>query len=147
MFAKIVAFKVRLMLLIALILLGYNAQPAQAFNAADYQGLADATSSATIPPGTTITVENWQQYKQFIPVSLQWLYGGKYPWKVPSGADYAIGIGPTVSIPVTHLAGYFETDRVGHRAAGLVGKSVGPEVLGRCVVKRCDDIEVLQPGP
>jgi hypothetical protein len=84
MFAKMVAFKARLMLLIALILVGYNVQPAQAFNAADYQGLADATSSATIPPGTTITVENWQQYKQFIPVGLQWLYGGKYYWKVPS---------------------------------------------------------------
>jgi len=102
MFANIVAVNVRLMLLIALILLGYNAQPAQAFNAADYQRLADATSSATIPPGTTITVDNWQQYKQFIPVSLQWLYGGKYHWKIPSAPDYAIGIGPTVSIPVTH---------------------------------------------
>ena len=102
MLAKIVAFKVRLMPLIALILLAYNAQPAQAFDAADYQGLADATSSATIPPGTIITAGNWQQYKQFIPVSLQWLYSGKYPWKVPAGDDFSIVVGPTVSIPMTH---------------------------------------------
>jgi len=101
MFSKIVAYKKHLPLLAALILFTCSVEAAEAFDLADYQGLADANSSATIPPGATITAGNWQQYKQFIPVSLQWLYSGKYPWKVPVGDDYSIVIGPTVSIPVT----------------------------------------------
>jgi hypothetical protein len=104
---NIVAFKKHLPkkhlpLLAALILFAFGVAPAQAFDPADYQALADATSTATIAPGAAINAGNWQQYKQFIPVSLQWLYGGKYPWKVPQGDDYSIVIGPTVSIPVTH---------------------------------------------
>jgi hypothetical protein len=94
--------KVYFSLFAALILFTCCMGRSEAFDAADYQGLAEATSSATIPPGTKITAGNWQQYKQFIPVSLQWLYSGKYPWKVPVGDDFSIVIGPTISIPVTH---------------------------------------------
>ena len=107
MFSRIAGFetyllKKHLLFLAALILLTCSVDRAEAFEPADYQGLADATSSAAIPPGTIITAGNWQQYKQFIPVSLQWLYSGKYPWKVPAGDDFSIVVGPTVSIPMTH---------------------------------------------
>jgi Protein of unknown function (DUF1329) len=67
-----------------------------------YNGLADANSSQAIAPGTTITVDNWRQYKQFLPVGLQWLYGGKYLFKLQPGADYAIGVQATKSIPAPH---------------------------------------------
>ena len=31
----------------------------------NYESLAPANSSKTIPPGTHITAQNWQQYKEF----------------------------------------------------------------------------------
>ena len=56
-----------------------------------------ATSSDTIPAGTKITVQNWQQYKQFMPDGLAKLFGGEFFWKLP--ADAEIDIGPTVNVP------------------------------------------------
>jgi hypothetical protein len=32
----------------------------------------------SIPPGTKITMQNWQQYKQFMPVGMIALFEGKY---------------------------------------------------------------------
>jgi hypothetical protein len=89
-------------LLITLVVLAARVGSAAAFDPAAYQGLSDSTSNGSIAPGTKITAENWQQYKQFLPIGLQWLYSGKYPWKFPSAADYAIEIAPTISIPTPH---------------------------------------------
>ncbi len=66
MFSKLVAFemylpKKLLLFLAALIFLTCCVKRVEAFDAADYQGLADATSSATIPPGTTITAGVYQR--------------------------------------------------------------------------------------
>ena len=44
------------------------------------------------PPGTIITLQNWQQYKQFMPGGMQALFAGKYHWKFP--ADFQMVIGP-----------------------------------------------------
>jgi hypothetical protein len=62
------------------------------FDPADYKALAEADSPQTIAPGTKITVENWQQYKQFLPIGLQWLYSGRYSYKLQPGADYTIEV-------------------------------------------------------
>lgn len=56
-------------------------------------------NQGTIPPGTKITNQNWQQYKQFMPVGMIDLFQGTYFWKMPS--DVEMDVGPTVSHPLT----------------------------------------------
>jgi Protein of unknown function (DUF1329) len=51
----------------------------------------------TIPPGTKITMQNWRQYKQFMPEGMIDLFEGKYFWKMPQ--DVEMDIAPTVSRP------------------------------------------------
>ena len=68
-------------MLLALAMAGVaNAQ--LSYSDATYTSMADASSSASIPPGTTITLQNWQQYKQFMPASLLAGYGQQYGWKM-----------------------------------------------------------------
>ncbi len=57
----------------------------------------------TIPIGTTITTQNWQRYKQFMPDGMAALFEGKYFWKMP--ADVAMEIGPTIdySLPTNYI--------------------------------------------
>jgi hypothetical protein len=52
----------------------------------------------SIPPGTLITMQNWENYKQFMPDGMIWLFEGKYFWKMPP--DVEIGVGPTVIHPL-----------------------------------------------
>ncbi len=68
------------------------------------QWLKDTVNQGTIAPGTTITMSNWQQYKQFMPYGMQTLFEGKYFWKMPS--DVAMTVGPTVILPLPK--GYVE---------------------------------------
>jgi hypothetical protein len=42
--------------------------------------------------GTKITMSNWQQYRQFMPVGMIHEFEGRYAWKMP--ADVEIDIGP-----------------------------------------------------
>ena len=37
-----------------------------------------AAEQTAIPPGTKITMQNWQQYKQFMPEGMVALFEGKY---------------------------------------------------------------------
>src|SRR5579864_9520388 len=64
----------------------------------DAAGGPGAQSDNTIPPGTTITMQNWQNYKQFMPDGMVALFQGKYFWKMP--ADVAMEVGPTVTYPL-----------------------------------------------
>lgn len=57
-----------------------------------------ASSSDTIPPGTVITKQNWQQYKQFMAYGMQVFWAGTYHWKFPD--DYQVVIGPTHHYPM-----------------------------------------------
>jgi hypothetical protein len=59
-------------------------------------GIGSAPSPA-IPPGTTITNQNWQQYRQYMSDGMQALFEGKYFWKMPS--DLQINVGATVVNP------------------------------------------------
>ncbi len=65
---------------------------------------ASDSAAATIPPGTKITMQNWQQYTQFMPDGMVDLFAGKYFWKMP--ADVEMDIGPTVINPLPK--GYLE---------------------------------------
>jgi hypothetical protein len=46
-----------------------------------------------VPPGTVITAQNWQQYKNYLSDGMQGFLNGSLFWKVP--ADFRIEIGPT----------------------------------------------------
>lgn len=48
---------------------------------------------ATIPPGTTITMSNWQQYKDVMPLGMIEMFKGEYGLKMP--ADVQIPVGST----------------------------------------------------
>ncbi len=61
--------------------------------------LAATKDQGTIPPGTKITMQNWQQYKQFMPVGMIDFFQGAYFWKMPS--DVEMNIGPTVIHPLS----------------------------------------------
>lgn len=68
------------------------------------QWLKDTANQGTLAPGTTITMSNWQQYKQFMPYGMQTLFEGKYFWKMP--ADVSMTVGPTKILPLPK--GYVE---------------------------------------
>jgi len=58
-----------------------------------FSGTAWAQGEGAIPDGTVITMQNWQQYKQYIPTGMQEFIKGTYFWKLPS--DFQIVVGPT----------------------------------------------------
>jgi hypothetical protein len=60
--------------------------------------------AAAIPPGTKITMQNWQEYRQFMPDGMIDLFDGKYFWKMP--ADVEMDVGPTMIHPLPK--GYLE---------------------------------------
>jgi Protein of unknown function (DUF1329) len=54
--------------------------------------------AASLPlPGTKITMQNWRQYRKYMPDGVRSLFEGKYAWKMP--ADVEISVGPTVINP------------------------------------------------
>ncbi|HKD65871.1 MAG TPA: DUF1329 domain-containing protein, partial [Candidatus Binataceae bacterium] len=70
------------------------------YDVANYNALADAESPETIPPGTKITVQNWQQYKKFMPMWVQAAFSGAYKWHVGSDPAYTVVVGPTHDYPL-----------------------------------------------
>ncbi len=70
------------------------------FDKANYDAMASADSSDTIPPGTRITLQNWQQYKKFMPIGLQAMFSQAYPFRVGSGPEFTIEVGPTIAVPM-----------------------------------------------
>jgi len=59
------------------------------------QFLKDTQNQGDLPVGTKITMQNWEQYKAFMPFGMTVLFEGKYYWKMP--ADVEIDVGPTRS--------------------------------------------------
>jgi Protein of unknown function (DUF1329) len=92
------------------------AQSQFSFNdGARYKAEVDASSPATIPPGTQITTANWTQYQGFLPVGIQALYSDQYGFKVGDGPDFAINVGPTVSTPLPKEM-LTNAEKYGHQA-------------------------------
>jgi hypothetical protein len=54
---------------------------------------AFAQGEGAIPDGTVITLQNWQQYKQYIPDGMQEFFKGTYFWKLPP--DFQMVVGPS----------------------------------------------------
>jgi len=59
---------------------------------------AQENTQSAIPPGTKITMQNWQQYRQFMPDGMAVLFEGKYFWKML--ADVEMNVGPTHNYPM-----------------------------------------------
>lgn len=53
---------------------------------------------AAVPPGTTIDIRNWVNYRPFMPVGMAELFQGDSFWKMPR--DIAITVGPTIITPL-----------------------------------------------
>ena len=51
-----------------------------------------------IPPGTKITPQNWQKYKDYMPQGLQIILSRTTLWKVPE--DAVMEVGPLVDYPL-----------------------------------------------
>ena len=82
---------------------------------------APASSIAAIPVSTKITLANWQQYSQYMPLGMRELFKGDQFWKMP--ADLEIVVGPTLpeKLPLGYVqatAKYSGNVRVVHLADG-----------------------------
>jgi hypothetical protein len=70
------------------------------FEKANYDAMASADSSDTISPGSRITIQNWQQYKKFMPIGITAMFSQSYPYKIGSGPEFTMEIGPTIAVPM-----------------------------------------------
>lgn len=63
-----------------------------------------STAANAIPPGTTITMQNWRHYQQYLPDGMVGLFEGQYFWKMPD--DVSMEVGPTIihPLPPNYLA-------------------------------------------
>ena len=68
------------------------------WDAKNYTGMVDATAPDTIPIGTKITVSNYQQYKRFLPISIQAALSGVYTFHATDDPVYMIEVGPTTNL-------------------------------------------------
>src|SRR5665213_2921380 len=67
------------------------ANPPAPVSAASPAAVADAASDSGIPVGTVITMQNWQQYKQYMSDGVADLFAGKYYWKMPADVSMEVG--------------------------------------------------------
>jgi hypothetical protein len=82
---------------------------------------AGAPPADGIPAGTTITAQNWSNYRQFMSEGLIALFEGKRFWRMPP--DLRIEVGPTVATPLPRryqddTARYADTVRLTRTANG-----------------------------
>jgi Protein of unknown function (DUF1329) len=80
---------------------------------------------AAIPVGTTIGVNNWQQYAQYMPLGMTKLFKGDEFWKMPEDLQIVVGPTNTVRLPV----GYTEATARYSRNVRLVHLSNGHNEL------------------
>jgi hypothetical protein len=119
------------LLLAGLICLGQTPARAEgiSFDPNNYKQLADADSSPTIPPGTKITLANWQQYKQYMPVALQAAFSGNYTFHVTDDPMYTMVVAPTthVGAPRQFLA---DGEKYGSQVRLVPAKTGGHTIEG-----------------
>jgi Protein of unknown function (DUF1329) len=77
-----------------------------------------ARQEGTIVPGTKITMRNWPQYQQYMPMGMQELFAGRRFWKMPKEVE--IDVGPTVihPLPASYLDAPADAVRVVHLPNG-----------------------------
>src|ERR1700733_4327995 len=72
--------------------------PASSTTNASLPAKAVTPAADSIAPGTIITMQNWQTYRDFMPDGMVAFFEGKYFWKMP--ADVQMPVGPTVIHPL-----------------------------------------------
>ena len=70
------------------------------FNPENYTSLAAADTPAAIRVGSRITLQNWQQYRSFMPMALVAAYSQRYAFKIGDNPKYTIEVGPTTPVPM-----------------------------------------------
>ena len=68
------------------------------FNRAAYDTIASANSSESIPDGTRITAQNWQQYQKFMSLAMRAFFSGKYFFHIDDPSNFYIEVGPTQTV-------------------------------------------------
>jgi hypothetical protein len=63
-----------------------------------------AKATTAIPVGTAITLQNWQQYRQYMSEGVQTLFEGRYFWKMPADAEIHVGRTTVNPLPKYYLA-------------------------------------------
>jgi Protein of unknown function (DUF1329) len=58
---------------------------------------AEVLPQPPLPPGTRITMQNWQKYQTYMPQGIIEMWKGTHPWKLP--ADAVMEVGPTIEYP------------------------------------------------
>src|SRR5260370_2902294 len=81
------------------VLLICTARAGVTFDPNAYASLASADAKSGIPDGTKITVANWRQFKQFMSIGMQAVFGGAYNWKLDATPNSTVVVGPTIFAP------------------------------------------------
>jgi hypothetical protein len=68
---------------------------------------------SVIKPGTSITAQNWQQYKDFIPLAMQDFFQGKFFWKMPADIQMNVRETKIYQLPKEYVDA---TERYGSQA-------------------------------
>jgi len=79
--------------------LNIQARAEVVFSEDAYRQLAEANSADTIPVGTKITLQNWQQYKKFMPVQMQTAFSGQYSLHIGSEPMHTMEVGRAHDFP------------------------------------------------
>jgi len=126
-------------LLLASLMIGGRARAEQMFNEATYTSMAGPTES--IPAGTKITIQNWQQYRRFMSMGLQAIMSQQYFWKVPASA--VIEVGPTIKIGLPKK--YRDDTEKYHNQVKLVPEGEGYSISGYVAGLPFPDIDAKDP--
>src|ERR1700676_3477298 len=57
-----------------------------------------------LPEGTVITTQNWQQYKDYMPEWMQWLFFGQFYFKLGPNDQIVVGPPTPKALPKTYVA-------------------------------------------
>src|SRR6202790_3399714 len=77
------------------------------------QWVKDTASQGAEPAGAKITMANWAQYKQFMPLGMQKLFEGEYYWKILANVFWAYFPAIYVNTP-TNFGSIWSNDRFGN---------------------------------
>ena len=80
--------------------IGATARAQMAYDKSNYDALASVNSADTISPGTQITLQNWQHYRKFMPIGIQAMFSQAYAFRVGSGPEFTVEVGPTIAVPM-----------------------------------------------
>jgi hypothetical protein len=94
---KTLSISIAIWLLLSGIAITEETQEYLAYSNKQYAELS-GFNAPDIPVGTKITLQNWRQYKNYMPLGMQALWSGQFsPFKL--GQDLVMEVGPTIPIP------------------------------------------------